>query len=180
MLRLGCCHLFSSWFFHFLLIGSLFSIPVTLFPVLFCSHLSCPFPLSHFLRLCFPRQRSRGPRNALSSCAQFLSQTPTHRCQLGDWLSSFPSFSFHSFFSGLAFFTLSISLLRWPLGSTEQNWFPFFHGSWLRQQLCNKDGEREEERACEYVTFVHLCLLCSFVPREYYSIAWWSHCLKNI
>lgn len=94
--------------------------------------------------LVFPTPQTTRPR-LTTSCHSFYSDTiPLTPAR---WLVFFPSFIFLStlFFWPCALFILSISLQHWPLGSTEQNWFRVFHGSWMRQQLCNRgwDGERK-------------------------------------
>lgn len=158
MLFLGRCHSFFFVVFP-LSVSWQFSIPVTLFPVMFCSHLSCPFPLSHFFHLCFPRQRSRGPQNALSSCEQLLSQTPTHRCQLGDWLSFFPSFSFHSFFlplHSLLFPSLSCADLLDQPSKTDSRFFTD------HDCVSSYATKMERERKSDCVNMWHLSVfVCS-------------------
>lgn len=75
---------------------------------------------------------------------------------------AFPSFSL------LSSLFLSVSPCCWPLGSTEQNWFPLFHGSPVRQRLHNSERERVRESECKYATdvFVHLYLCRCLSPWE--------------
>lgn len=110
--------------------GGLFSI----FPVHFLRAISC---------ISGSPDIEAKARNKLS---QFLLRhNPTDASSVIGFLS-LHRFLFHSFSGLLALpYSLHLSLRHWPLGSTEQNWFRVFHGSWMRQQLCNggRDGERK-------------------------------------
>lgn len=125
----------------------------------------------------FPDNGQRFTKHCQLQCT-VLTQTKTHQCQTGDWLCFPPSFSFSlpfglvlSLLLSLCSFSRSLSLCCWPLGSTEQNWFPLFHGSWVRHWLRNTERgrgqEREKERG-EYVIhiFVHLYLHYCLSPKK--------------
>lgn len=70
-----------------------------------CAHRSRPLPPSHFLHLRLHRHRGQGSQEAVT----IFPQTQSHRCQLGDWFSLPPSFSFPLFFWPYPLFILSIS-----------------------------------------------------------------------
>lgn len=146
---------------------------------MFCSFLSPssePFPAS----LVPQTTGQRFTKHYQLQCT-ILAQTSTHRCQPGYFP---PSFFFHSPLALCSLYSSPsvLSLCCWPLGSTEQNWFPLFHGSWVRQRLRNRVRERGRgrERKCEYVTdiFVHLYLNCCLSPKE--CCSWLSHFLNKI
>lgn len=94
--------------------------------------------------LASPAPQTSRPRHA-RSCHNFSSDTIPQ--MPARWLVFSPSFIFFSalFLALPSVYSLHRSLRHWPLGSTEQNWFRVFHGSWMRQQLCNRgrDGEKK-------------------------------------
>lgn len=118
-----------------------------------CAHRSRPLPPSHFLHLGLLRHRGQGSLDAV----KIFPQTQSHRCQLGDWFSLPPSFSFPLFFLALpSVYSLHLSLSGtdlWDQPSKTDSEF-FTDHECVSSYATEAEMERKKGWTSKYVTYL--------------------------